>query len=483
MSMSENMENNTLGEQFLDAVTEGISTLDFEKLNDLVGQTVNNALREANYTFRGGSPEGTERNKSQKEQMKRNWENWKRQHEHFSASWSTRGPAGQQPGQAAPQGNMAYQGNGAPQGGMAFQGNRNGQPGQPGRGFFGGQGGNMPQGRPMQAPMSMTRPGPLVKTKRVGNVAGVLYKVFGGIGMGFGGMILLTAMLIGEVPAMVTGALIMLFFFGMIQLGGSKHHRLKRADRYIQLCGSKMYAEIAQLAAATQASRGYVLRDIKRMLRLGIFPQGHLDDRGTTLMLNDVIYRQYREAEWARQTREREALPAPEERPLTPGEMVEKEQQARMQELNQMVAEGMECIRKLRDMNDAIEGEVISNKLYQLENLLKEIFDKVREYPDQMSQMHKLMDYYLPTTLKLVEAYKEFDGVSVPGEDILSAKAQIEKTLDTINAAFTELLNNLFRNRVYDVTTDAQVLETMLAQEGLTKESISKELEYAKLEQ
>ena len=471
--MSENMSNNALGEQFRDALTEGLNSGDFRNLNELVGQTVNNAIREANYTFLGGSPEGTRRNNSQKEQMKQNWENWKRQHEHFSATWNTRGPAGQQPGQTAPQGNMT------------FQGNRNGQPGQPGQGYFGGQGGaggNMPYGRPMQAPMPMVRQGPLVKTKRVGNVAGVLYKVFGGIGRGFGGMTLLTAMLIGEVPAMVTGAMTMLFFFGMIQLGSSKHHRLKRADRYIQLCGSKMYAEIAQLAAATQASRGYVLRDIRRMLRLGIFPHGHLDDQGTTLMLNDVIYKQYRDAEAARQSRERQALPVAEERPLTPGEMVEKEQQARMQELNQMVAEGMECIRKLRDMNDAIEGEVISNKLYRLENLLKEIFDKVREYPDQMSQMHKLMDYYLPTTLKLVEAYREFDEVSVPGEDILSAKAQIEKTLDTINAAFTELLNNLFRNRVYDVTTDAQVLETMLAQEGLTKESISKELEYAKLE-
>ena len=465
--MSENIGNNALGEQFRDALTEGLNSGDFKNLNELVGQTVNNAIREANYTFLGGSPEGTERVNNQKEQMKQNWENWKRQHEHFSASWSTRGQTGQQPGQVPPQGNMVS------------QGSQNGQPGQPGRGFFGGQGGagNMPYGRPM------TRPGPLVKTKRVGNVAGVLYKVFGGIGMGFGSMILLAALLAGAVPGMMTGAIITLFFFGMIQLGSSKHHRLKRADRYIQLCGSRMYAEIAQLAAATQNSKGYVLRDVKRMLRLGIFPHGHLDDKGTTLMLNDVIYKQYQDAERARQFREREALPPPQERPLTPGEMVEKEQQARMQELNQMVAEGMECIRKLRDMNDAIEGEVISTKLYRLENLLKEIFDKVREYPDQMSQMHKLMDYYLPTTLKLVEAYREFGEVSVPGEDILSAKAQIEKTLDTINAAFTELLNNLFRNRVYDVTTDAQVLETMLAQEGLTKESISKELEYTKLEQ
>ncbi len=466
--MGENKSNNALGEQFREALTEGLNSGDFRNLNELVGQTVNNAIREANYTFLGGSPEGTERAQNQKEQLKRNWENWKRQHEHFSASWNTRGPAG------PPQGAGGHPGQRPPQGV---------QNGQPGRGFFGGQGGpagNMPYGRPMQAPVPARRPGPLVKTRRVGNVAGVLYKVFGGIGLGIGSSILLVSMLGGVVPAMVPAAVITLFFFGMIQLGISKHHRLKRADRYIQICGSKMYAEIAQLAAATATSRGFVLRDIRRMLRLGIFPQGHLDDQGTTFMLNDVIYKQYQDVEGARRSREREALPAPEERPLTPGEMVEKEQQARVQELNQMVAEGMECIRKLRDMNDAIEGEVISAKLYRLENLLKEIFDKVREYPDQMSQMHKLMDYYLPTTLKLVEAYREFDGVSVPGEDIISAKAQIEKTLDTINAAFTELLNNLFRNRVYDVTTDAQVLETMLAQEGLTRESISKELEYAK---
>lgn len=461
--MSENTGNNGLGEQFRDALAEGLNSGDFKNLNELVGQTVNNAIRDANYTFLGGSPEGTKRHDRQKEQMKQNWQNWQAQHGNFSGSWSTRGPARQHPRQEPPQGGQP------------------GQPGQPGRGFFGGQGGQPGQGyRQMPMPAQM-RPGPLVKTKRVGSVAGVLYKVFGGIGMGLGGMFLMLGLLAWEAPLMLPGAIMLLFFFGMVQLGCSKHHRLKRADRYIQLCGARMYAEISQLAAAIQKSRSFVLHDVRRMLRMGIFPNGHLDEQGTTLMLNDVIYKQYQDAERARAVRERQALPVQEERPLTPGELVEQEQRARDQELNQMIAEGMECIRKLRDINDAIEGEVISAKLYQLENLLKEIFDKVREYPDQMSQMHRVMEYYLPTTLKLVEAYKEFDQVSVPGEDILSAKAQIEKTLDTINAAFTELLNNLFRNRVYDVTTDAQVLETMLAQEGLTKESISKELEYAKV--
>ena len=80
------------------------------------------------------------------------------------------------------------------------------------------------------------------------------------------------------------------------------------------------------------------------------------------------------------------------------------------------------------------------------------------------------MNYYLPTTLKLVESYEEFDRVSSPGPDIVKAKAEIENTLDTINAAFRELLNTLFQNAVFDATTDAQVLKSMLAREGLMKE-------------
>lgn len=198
--MSENMGSNTLGEQFRDALSEGLNSGDFKNLNELVGQTVNNAIREANYTFMGGSPEGTERNNRQKEQMRQNWENWKKQHQHFSASWSTRGPAAPPPGRAVPQG---------------------GQPGQPGRGFFGGQGGaggNIPY----RQPMPVRRPGPLVKTKRVGNVAGVLYKVFGGIGMGFGGMILLTTLLIWEVPAMMVGA--------QMFLSGIRHRQIVKAS-------------------------------------------------------------------------------------------------------------------------------------------------------------------------------------------------------------------------------------------------------------
>ena len=78
------------------------------------------------------------------------------------------------------------------------------------------------------------------------------------------------------------------------------------------------------------------------------------------------------------------------------------------------------------------------------------------------------MSYYLPTTLKLVNAYRKFDEQPVQGENILSSKREIEETLDTINLAFENLFDGLFEEDAMDVSTDISVLETMLKQEGLT---------------
>lgn len=143
-------------------------------------------------------------------------------------------------------------------------------------------------------------------------------------------------------------------------------------------------------------------------------------------------------------------------------------------ELDTMIAEGESCIKRLRQMNENIPGEEISLKLFRLEGLLKDIFERLKEHPEQKGQMHKFMDYYLPMTLKLVGAYEEFDSLSVQGDDIVEAKHEIERTLDTINDAFSELLNRLFKDAAFDAATDAQVLQTMLAKEGLTNEQVFK---------
>ena len=84
-----------------------------------------------------------------------------------------------------------------------------------------------------------------------------------------------------------------------------------------------------------------------------------------------------------------------------------------------------------------------------------------------------MMDYYLPMTVKLLNAYAEMDAQSVQGENILSAKQEIEETLDTLNLAFEKLMDDLFEDTALDVSSDISVLHTLLAQEGLTEDGLT----------
>ncbi len=304
--------------------------------------------------------------------------------------------------------------------------------------------------------------------KAVGMVSGILCKVFGGIGTGV--TTILSAVFLGMGIGfgggfwIVFGFMLWLLVNSVALLNGGIRlsRRLKRARRYVELAGRNNYINVEDIALHTGRTKKAVRKDVKKMLAKGYFPQGHLDAQESCLMLDNKIYEEYLSLEKQRKAQEREQTKRTKPEPAPQPETVS--------ELDAMIASGQDCIRRLRDMNDNIAGEDISAKLFRLENLLKEIFDRLKEQPEQMPKMRKFMDYYLPTTLKLVKAYEQFDAMSIQGQDILEAKAEIEETLDTINSAFGELLNKMFRETAFDVTTDAQVLQTMLAKEGLTRE-------------
>ena len=84
-----------------------------------------------------------------------------------------------------------------------------------------------------------------------------------------------------------------------------------------------------------------------------------------------------------------------------------------------------------------------------------------------------MMDYYLPTTSKLLDAYRELDKQPVAGDNIRSTKTEIEQTVDTLNVAFEKLLDSLFVDRAWDISSDISVLNTMLAQEGLKEDDFT----------
>ncbi len=108
-----------------------------------------------------------------------------------------------------------------------------------------------------------------------------------------------------------------------------------------------------------------------------------------------------------------------------------------------------------------------------MENVIQRIFDRVEAHPEQVSDIRKLMEYYLPMTIKLLNAYEELDRQPVQGNNILNSKKEIEDTLDTLNDAFMMLLDDLFEDTAVDVSSDISVLKTMLAQEGLKKKDFN----------
>ena len=121
-----------------------------------------------------------------------------------------------------------------------------------------------------------------------------------------------------------------------------------------------------------------------------------------------------------------------------------------------------------------------------MENIITKIFAEVRANPSLASNLSMFMDYYLPTTTKLINAYAEMDAQPVQGGNIQSAKKEIENSLDTINDAYENLLDSFFKEQALDVATDISVMKTMMKQEGLTpddleeirrKEEMRKEIE------
>ena len=139
-----------------------------------------------------------------------------------------------------------------------------------------------------------------------------------------------------------------------------------------------------------------------------------------------------------------------------------------------MVERGNAFIAEIRRCNDAIPGQEISDKISRMELIVRRIFERAQAHPEIVPDLKKLMDYYLPMTVKLLNAYAEMDAQPVQGETIRSSKKEIEATLDTLNLAFEKLLDDLFEDTAMDVSSDISVLNTLLAQEGLTDDELSK---------
>jgi len=137
-------------------------------------------------------------------------------------------------------------------------------------------------------------------------------------------------------------------------------------------------------------------------------------------------------------------------------------------EVNRQITEGREAMRRLREANVALTDPGITERLDRMEHAAGKIFETLERNPRQALEVRKFMNYYLPVSVKLLDQYRTLDSTGLSGEHITKSKAAVENSLDMIADAFEKQVDNLYRNTHLDITTDIQVLENMMAAEGLT---------------
>ncbi len=142
------------------------------------------------------------------------------------------------------------------------------------------------------------------------------------------------------------------------------------------------------------------------------------------------------------------------------------------QELDQMIAQGKGALDEMRRLNDSIQDAAISAQIERLSQVSDKIFQQVQKNPSQLPQIRKFMNYYLPTTLKLLRAYDDMSRQGVQGENITGTMERVRGMMSTIVTAFERQLDSLFGDQALDISTDITVLDNMMAREGLSDDPI-----------
>lgn len=254
-------------------------------------------------------------------------------------------------------------------------------------------------------------------------------------------------MLWGYVDALYIGELLQALAMvaaggGMFASGVSIDRSLKRYVKYLAVLGDREAMPVEEIARTLGYSARRVEKDLQKMIDKGYF--------GGKAYLNvelGYLFRSGRADADLKKQRSAAQTPPPETETGYSG-----------------------ILRNIRRANDRIADPELSAKIDRLEDIAAKIFRAVEEDPEKKSRIDTFLNYYLPTTQKLLDSYGEFESAGVEGENLRQAKSRIETTMDAIVKGFEHQLDELYKADALDVDSDIRVMETMLHRDGASVE-------------
>lgn len=306
-----------------------------------------------------------------------------------------------------------------------------------------------------------------------GTVSGIVYMIFGVLGTIFFGfftllfiifMAFFTKVIADTLVAFVTMVLLLGVSLVLLYRGINLRKRVRRFKKYVRFIDDNSYCLIKDLARFSKEKEDFVIKDLNKMIKLGMFIEGHIDDENNYFMLNDDVYNDYLNLKKQQMAKAE----------LEKKEKIHEDINEEKEELNSILEMGRKYIEQIKVVRNDLYKEEISIKLDKLQGISSQIVDYVEKNPKKIQEVNKFINHYLPITLKLINSYKELTKQTVQGDNIKNAKIEIEKSIDIINNAFENLLDDLYEDIVLDISTDISVLKTLFHQEGLTEEDFKK---------
>lgn len=323
--------------------------------------------------------------------------------------------------------------------------------------------------------------------RTVAGACGLL--VFGALSLGFGfagigfsmthGLLSMATIVLESIflPLTVVSGVI----FGTGRAAGNRVRRLKE---YAGVWGESSFIMLNDLKNSTGYAMKRIQKDIHFLLNRRLIPYARLDESRTCLMLTKEAGDQYDAAVRSRREREqREEQMRSAQSDLgdnnqtdvkqkRPEEMTEEEK--KMYKLQQT---GGSYLKELRERKARIQTPEVSEKLDRLELLLSRIFVCMKEYTENISQADRLMEYYLPSVMKLVRVYEDMERQPIQSVNIIKTRMEIAESLDTVNQALESMYDDMFQDVAMDISSDIKVLETMLAKDGWGEQALRSQTE------
>ncbi len=231
---------------------------------------------------------------------------------------------------------------------------------------------------------------------------------------------------------------------GMLIAGRNMSAAMKRYARYFAVVGDRAAVPVEELARKLGYSRQQVEKDLRKMLDKDYF--------GAAAYLNEELGYLFRTAK-------------------ADEELARSRAEAAKAAAVRETEEGFSGIlRNIRRANDRIADPVLSGQIDRLEDITARIFRAVEDDPAKRSRIDTFLNYYLPTTQKLLDSYAEFESAGVEGENLRQAKENIRRTMENIVEGFAHQLDALYKADAMDVDNDIRVMEAMLRRDTASAE-------------